>query len=313
MTLKAEFVDVACHICSTPEPTKLICESGHRGFPTYVSICKGCGLVFLKPRWTKERYQQFYETEYDHYYRPQVLHSAPAEKRYAKAERIWARISAYALTNPSVILDIGCGMGWNLDFLRRELAPVEILGIESSRQCASHLQGVIGGQLLSDDVDSLWHIGNENRFDLIIMRHTLEHFLDPVSALHKVAHVLSPKGLLYIAVPDMMSPRSPLLTNWFRVVHTYYYSATTLERTVAMSGLRPIALKRDGFELWGIFQLGTHIPEQVSVYREQLRVIRLRLMQEGWNSLVGRAVGVVPVAVKKLIPRRIRRWMKEKL
>jgi 2-polyprenyl-3-methyl-5-hydroxy-6-metoxy-1,4-benzoquinol methylase len=313
MALKSQFVDVACHVCSTPEPTKFICESRHLGLPAYVSICKGCGLVFLKPRWTKERYRQFYETEYDRYYRPQVLCSASTKTRYMKAERIWARISAYVVTSPLVMLDIGCGMGWTLDFLRRKLASVEIMGIEPSEQCAIHLQEAIGGQLLSNDVDSLWHIGNENRFDLIIMRHVLEHFLDPVSALHKVAHVLSAKGLLYIAVPDMMSPRSPLLNDWFRVVHTYYFSAPTLERTVTMAGLRPVVLQSEGVELWGVFQKGVHTPEQISVYHKQLQVIRSRLIRERWSPLARRVVGAIPMRVKELVPRRARRWLNKQL
>lgn len=78
-----------------------------------------------------------------------------------------------------MILDIGCGNGSNVDYLGQELHSKKVAGIESSIECANFFQNVIGGELLGNDVDSAWHIGHKNKFDLVIMRHVLEHFLDP--------------------------------------------------------------------------------------------------------------------------------------
>lgn len=290
--LDDEFEDVPCYICSGL--TEKICETGQFDLPTHVSICQGCGLVFLSPRWTKKQYQRFYEKEYDRYYRPHVLRQKtklikPTQQASVKekvkptkvAMEILSRLKSYnSGISAESILDIGCGTGSNVGYLGQELHSEKVAGIESSIECASIFQNVIGGELLGNDVDSAWHIGHRNRFDLAIMRHTLEHFLDPASVLRKLAYVLKQNGLLYIAVPDMMSPYDALQKKWFRVVHTYYFSANTLERTLSMANLKPLTLKSVKNELWGIFTVGKHTPKLISVYTEQWELIQSKLKHQ---------------------------------
>lgn len=292
MPLDDEFEDVACYICSGT--TEKIIETGQFGLPTHVSICQGCGLVFLSPRWTKKRYQQFYTKEYDRYYRPHVLQkktklTKPTQQASVRekvkptkvAMEILSRLRSY---NPEIsaesILDIGCGTGSNVGYLGQELHSEKVAGIESSIECANFFQNVIGGELLGNDVDSAWHIGHKNRFDLAIMRHVLEHFLAPVSVLRKLAYVLKPNGLLYVAVPNMMSPYDALQAKWFRVVHTYYFCANTLEYSLSMANFKPLTLKSVKNELWGIFTVGNHTSKLISVYTEQLEVIKSKLKHQ---------------------------------
>ncbi len=283
-----DLVNISCHICSTSK-TKQICEGRHLGITAYVSICQECGLVFLTPRWSNKRYQEFYSQEYDHYYRPQVLTSHQNEHQYADVDqKIWSRLNFCIPKTTQSILDIGCGTGINLDYLRSKLSSkATIAGIEASTKCVSYFQKVIGGELISDDVESDWHLGHINRFDLVIMRHVLEHFQNPITALKKVAQVCSSQGLIYIAVPDMMHPGASLVNNWFRVVHTYYFSKATLERTAAMAGLKPIFLESDpkNHELWGIFQQGSADTLADSVYEPQLRLIKYRLIKDRLMSI----------------------------
>ncbi|MGB1103629.1 MAG: class I SAM-dependent methyltransferase [Crocinitomicaceae bacterium] len=78
--------------------------------------------------------------------------------------------------------------------------------------------------MLSDDVNSNWYTKLNERFDLIIMRHVLEHFLDPLTVLKRIREVLSEDGVLYIAVPNNLNPTQDLEKVWFRVVHTYYFN-----------------------------------------------------------------------------------------
>ena len=69
------------------------------------------------------------------------------------------------------------------------------------------------------------------------MRHVLEHFSRPDLVLEKIKKVLSPGGLVYIAVPDSLNPQPTFSDAFVRVVHTYYFNKTSLTNLLYKSGL----------------------------------------------------------------------------
>ena len=279
--------NVTCHICNNSSSQKRIATRGQFGLPTYVSICQGCGLVFLSPRWSEKCYLDFYNNEYDKYYRSDIYSEQKQLSLKKKAKQITERLesSTYLIPTHLSILDVGCGSGLILDYLQQRYSKSEIYGIEASQKCCNYFQEHINGQLIAKDVNSNWHLHHKDRFDLIVMRHTLEHFLDPISILKKVTYALKPKGFIYIAVPDMLNPKIPLLDYWFRIVHIYYFSLETLERTAALAGLYPVSTGSEGHEVWGLFQKGDNHRKFKSVYKRQLLKIRKVKFQEQKSSV----------------------------
>ncbi|MDP2105694.1 MAG: class I SAM-dependent methyltransferase, partial [Desulfobulbaceae bacterium] len=150
----------------------------------------------------------------------------------------------------------GCGSGHGLGYLKEELPDIDIFGIEASAECCRILQEEVGATLLGRDINGRWLADNQRRFDLIIMRHVAEHFLTPIESLNRLRGTLANGGLIYIAVPDMMHPRTVLRDYdkwweyWFRTVHTHYYSKETLFATLAKVGLSPLAWGEDNQEVW---------------------------------------------------------------
>jgi len=176
------------------------------------------------------------------------------------------------------VMDIGACTGAALDLARQEYSAVDLNAIESSRECQASLRS-LGVELLSDDVDSEWHIEHQGGVDLVIMRHVLEHLLDPVSVLEKVRNVLSGNGVVYLAVPDMMLPGGPLRGHWFCNAHTYYFSTATLLYTMRLAGLEPLVHKRVNSEIFCIAGRSEHSScslEPPSVYLQQLAIIKAR-------------------------------------
>lgn len=111
------------------------------------------------------------------------------------------------------ILDIGCGSGFALDAAKR--AGLRTYGIELSRTAAASAaaRGHTIFQVLLEDMDVAWN----GKFDFISMNQLLEHVPDPAGLLRHCIRLLSPKGVIAIAVPGAsgilrLTPFEP--TNW---------------------------------------------------------------------------------------------------
>lgn len=69
------------------------------------------------------------------------------------------------------------------------------------------------------------------RYDLILMKHVLEHFIDPVAELKRMAVNINIDGQIYIEVPGVLS-KIPSIQN----AHNHYFSEITLESVVRQAG-----------------------------------------------------------------------------
>ena len=144
-------------------------------------------------------------------------------------------------------------------FPNSKISVVE--GSPASREIVNknNFAKVVGNFVNKDLVDRF-----SGMFDLVIMRHVVEHFLSPISELKWVNQLLADNGLCYIAVPDMMHPRTKLRDYkywweyWFRSVHTYYYNRNTLFKTLSMAGLKVILWGEENEEIWCIVQKLRH-------------------------------------------------------
>ncbi len=291
------FETIPCPICGNEKPISLF-KKGQFGLPCYVSICPYDGLVFLSPRWSKVKYIQFYQNEYDSYYRASVFSDETDASKYRDIKTICSRLESLGLIfNRHSVLDVGAGMGWSLEWLKKNYDFHRLVAIESSEHCITNLNNVVEASVLANNIDSDWQ---STEFDLVIMRHVLEHFMNPVQALRKIAENLSANGIVYITVPDMMNPKGSLKNYWFRSVHTFYFSKETLIRIALMGNLQPIKIKSEKSELWGIFRKTKNSSNKQSlgnVYKKQINIIRAQKRKQILLDL--------KYAVKSLLPKGI--------
>jgi len=62
--------------------------------------------------------------------------------------------------------------------------------------------------------------------------------------MQKVRTILKDDGIAYIAVPNNLKfGNSKLLDSWFRVVHTYYFNAHSLENVFRKSGIKTLLME----------------------------------------------------------------------
>lgn len=254
---------VNCNLCGSNDTHK-VSEKGQHGLPISLVLCKNCGLGYLNPRWDADGYLDFYKNEYDKYYRPNI--SKKSNSSGQKDNPILKRLESYKLIGEGFknVLDIGSGAGDNLMDIKKAFPEAKLSAIEPS-QDSQRILKERGVEVLSDDVNANWDEQTDEKYDLVIMRHVLEHFLDPLTILKRVKNVLSENGTLYIAVPNNLNPTQNLEKIWFRVVHTYYFNKYSLENILHLAGLKEITIvEGDQYNKGEVFLMAKRSKEEFS-------------------------------------------------
>lgn len=157
--------------------------------------------------------------------------------------RVYQRINAsrteriLALNAPENVLEIGPGRGDVMAQL--SAAGHDVLGLDLSVAVRDAIHRKYGLQVLVEDLADL-SLRLPGQWNVVVMRHVLEHFENPVLALHCVARLLRPGGKLYVAVPNMDSWHRSL-RGWsgYEPYHLHFFGAISLTK----------ALKRAGFDI----------------------------------------------------------------
>jgi SAM-dependent methyltransferase len=245
MALRETYESTGCIICGASDPAPVYSGKGQFGLRTNVCVCRRCGFSFLNPRWDERTYFAFYETGYDKYYRDKPV-TAPAEKNLSSYYPIYVRYTGlFSTFEPRSVLDVGSGNGELLSYLMQQNPAAEYYAIEPSLSGKAGLESR-GIRFISNDVNSDWEQDHKGKFDLVIMRHVLEHFLDPVAVLKKIREAMTDAGVLYIAVPDAYNYAPPLRTSFFRVVHPYYFTKDSLLNLLQLAGFSPVTVVEAG-------------------------------------------------------------------
>ena len=80
-----------------------------------------------------------------------------------------------------------------------------------------------------------------NQYDLIILRHVLEHSHDPVSLIAELGSHLTQDGIIYVEVPNLESACARLFGSnwqgWYVPRHIFHFNRMSLEKVIQSAGL----------------------------------------------------------------------------
>lgn len=172
-------------------------------------VCETCGLVFSPRDLDIKKNAQYYK-EGNYYTNSPNLAARSffisrqllmqiGKKKIQEIESLLMR----SFSSNERILDVGCGYGENLAYLKDQRGAT-VLGLEPS-SAASYIGGQLFGVDIIPNVLGEWSSKGE-KFDFVMCNHTLEHVEDPISFLCQIKELLKPEGVMYLEVPNIMWP-----------------------------------------------------------------------------------------------------------
>jgi 2-polyprenyl-3-methyl-5-hydroxy-6-metoxy-1,4-benzoquinol methylase len=222
-----------------------ICTFGiHRHFEDYDSngellhyrICMRCGAVFQSPCMDEEELNAFYQEGYRTLYQKS---EQPTKKDLVMQEERAVRTLAMIQKDVKDVrrhLDIGSSSGSLLDEIRNAYG-CQSVGIEPGDAYRDFSK-----QRDLEVYASLNELPKQGKpFDLVSMMHVLEHFPNPVEALHDLLEThMIPGGYLLVEVPNLIEHAA------LEVAHPIAFTAATLREAVHQSGFEVLWTKTHG-------------------------------------------------------------------
>ncbi|HLZ68180.1 MAG TPA: methyltransferase domain-containing protein [Aliidongia sp.] len=155
------------------------------------------------------------------------------------------------------VLDLACFEGELLDGFRAE--GWQTFGCDPSERAAEAARAKGHRVWLGGIEDALRVIPVEERFDLVVFAHTLEHATEPLAALQRAARLLEPDGLILISTPNLDSAQierfGPTWAHWHPPFHRFIFSAKALAGLAGASGLRILRTRSWSHPYWSWLSL----------------------------------------------------------
>ena len=233
-----------------------------------LKTCRECAALWLDPRPTPvdigKAYQGYYTHEAPRGLKGTARHAARALASHAAALRfesgLWGAATRW-LTGFSpwlaelmdlsaryiprkrggALLDVGCGDGTSLDWLRRMGWDAKGCEIDAAAVKAARRRGFDVVQGTAADFA-------DETFDAVTSSHVLEHVHDPKDFLEQCRRILRPGGQVVAVTPNT---RSPLLErygrNWVQLDpprHLVLFNEDNLRRLAESVGFSKVEIRR---------------------------------------------------------------------
>lgn len=227
---------ISCLICGTLQK-KLLFSNDKHNLPVSVSMCTVCGLVFESPRLRSRDIAEFYRSDiYRDIYggrnwnfesRFEFDQSIKLNfDTYHQVESFYAFIKDTGI-NYNSVCEVGAGGGWNLiPFIDEGKVAV---GYEPGERLVKLGQDR-GIKLRRGFLNNI-----SGEFDLIFLKHVLEHLVDPIDSLKALKK--HTKGYIAAEVPGWIN-HVPSIQN----AHIFYFTLDTLQKIFSLAGFKTVRI-----------------------------------------------------------------------
>ena len=261
-----------CDLCGNPEQQVLFAVKDRRfGTPGEFNLvaCTCCSLRYLSPRPRPESMAAWYPAAYPAYRKVGTSLRDRVEERLNDLLNLvlrgfladsyptfyFARHAADSAPagRPPRLLDVGCGSGDKLRYIRRR-SSWDTYGVDSSPLAVENARARGAGDVRLTTGDRLPF--EDGFFDAVLSWHSLEHHHSPRATVREVARVLRPGGRGIFAVPGGDNLGLRLFRSCWGPLeaprHLYFFTEETASRLLREAGLTVHRVFHD-FTFYGLF------------------------------------------------------------
>lgn len=186
-----------CPLCKSKNSI-LIAEKDRYAIPLETVVCENCGLVRSYKQLDEESSKIFYSKYYRKIYEGFTnLGNDVLNARYEVVAK--RKISHYmTITKDKVVLDMGCGGGWNLMAFHN--AGYKYYGFDFDKDFIEYGKGR-GLNLYLGGVEEAIKMGI--KCDYLLLDQVLEHVCDPINFLASLKPLLNENAMIDIYVPSL--------------------------------------------------------------------------------------------------------------
>jgi SAM-dependent methyltransferase len=205
-------------------------------------VCAQCGLVqkIADPQWLQEIAEIY--RDYDMYHQSaavdQPVFDPQSGRPSGRCEVLARRLrESDALPASGTLLDVGAGSGAMLAAFSAACPGWKLFGLDLDERKLPALKSI-------PRFERLFTVPPEQlgqRFDLITLIHSLEHFTDPLRMLRVLRDKLAPAGRLFVQVNNVDRTAFDLIV----ADHLCHFDPDSLSHIAARAGLAIESLKTD--------------------------------------------------------------------
>lgn len=193
------------------------------------SHCPHCGMVQQSPTVTQCEMTRFYKTtavynQYSENYKP-------IDERTKAVSRNINNLLEIAETMPKTVFQVGCSDGYTLSRYR-EAGAEYVMGIDPSELNQKIAKSFYKIDSVCMEFEAF---ETDQRFDLAILTHVLEHLYEPKIALAKCNEFLHQDGWLLAEVP-LLEKEEYFPTGYLAFEHINYFTADLFSQMIESCG-----------------------------------------------------------------------------
>lgn len=194
--------------------------------------CQDCSFLFARPVLISELgNRQMDGVEHAELFNSQLLKSTYINYFIKKEIRSLLRAKGVGQIR---MLDVGCGTGWTTRVYADQ--GFEVTGLEPSRTRAEYAREKYGIEVVCDYIENAEF---KQEFDVVVLRHIIEHFADPGAVLRKIRGFLKKDGVVLVVVPNINCLGRRLFeTEWDWVLpwHCNFFTPRSIRSLLKLEG-----------------------------------------------------------------------------
>jgi len=203
-------------------------------WPAQQVVCKRCGMIFTNPQPTSATLKDFYESDL-------AYQSDDDSSRYFRHQQL-EFIRSHASKDCRSVFDIGASNGAFLDIAKSK--GYVVTGVEPSSAGVQEAERKFGIRMAEGFFDRKFVGSCKDRYDIVTIRHVLEHIRNPVPFLRLATKITARGKYIFIEVPDASRPFAENIADFFSHQHILHYTEGSLRNIASQLRLPIVAVQK---------------------------------------------------------------------